>query len=59
MVSLRLVPDWKRDGWPAILKSVYGIVWLGFGLDIVLRFSMLAYNAVEWGNATPRLVALR
>ena len=56
--SLRLVPDWKRDGWPAILKSVYGIVWLDFGLDIVLRFSMLAYNAVEWGNATPRLVAI-
>ena len=41
----------------SLLKSVYGIVWLDFGLDIVLRFSMLAYNAVEWGNGTPRLVA--
>ena len=58
LASVRLVPDWRRDGWTALLKSLYGIVWLGFGLDIVLRFSMLAYNAVEWGNDTARLVAL-
>ena len=57
MLSVRLVPGWKRDGWRALLKSVYGFVWLDFGLDIVLRFSMLAYNAVEWGNGTLRLVA--
>ena len=57
LVSLRLVPNWRRDGWTALLKSLYGIVWLGFGLDIVLRFTMLACNAVEWGNGTPRLVA--
>ncbi len=56
--SLRLIPNWKRDGWPAILQSLYGIVWLAFGVDIVLRFCMLCYNAVEWGNGTPRLVAL-
>jgi len=58
MVSVRLVPGWRREGWPSLLKSLYGIVWLDFGLDIVLRFCMLAYNAVEWGNGTPRLVAL-
>ncbi len=57
MLSLRLVPNWKRDGWTALLQSVYGFVWLDFGLDIVLRFSMLAYNAVEWGNGSLRLVA--
>jgi len=57
LASLRLVPNWKRDGWTALLKSVYGLVWLDFGVDIVLRFGMLAYNAVEWGNGTPRLVA--
>lgn len=57
MLSVRLVPGWKRDGWTSVLRSVYGFVWLGFGLDIVLRFSMLAYNAVEWGNGTLRLVA--
>ena len=57
LASVRLVPGWKRDGWPSLLRSLYGIVWLDFGLDIVLRFSMLAYNAVEWGNGGLRLVA--
>ena len=57
MISVRLVPGWKCDGSTSLLKSVYGFVWLSFGLDIVLRFSMLAYNAVEWGNGTLRLVA--
>jgi len=57
LLSLRLVPGWKREGWTAILKSVFGLVWLDFGLDIVLRFCMLAYNAVEWGNGTLRLMA--
>ena len=57
MISIRLVPNWKRDGWTSLLKSVYGFVWLGFGADVVLRFTMLSYNAVEWGNGTLRLVA--
>lgn len=57
LLSLRLVPGWKREGWTAILKSVFGLVWLDFGLDILLRFSMLAYNSVEWGNGTLRLMA--
>ncbi len=58
MISIRLVPGWARQGWPSLVKSVYGFVWLGFGLDIVLRFLMLSYNAVQWGNNTPRLIAL-
>ncbi len=33
-------------------------MWLGFGLDIVLRFLMLSYNAVEWASDNSRLVAL-
>ncbi len=57
VMSVRLVPGWVREGWPSLLKSLYGIVWLDFGLDILLRFLMLSYNAVEWGNGTPRLVA--
>jgi hypothetical protein len=55
--SIGFVPGWDSEGWPSVFKSVYGIVWLDFGLDIVLRFLMLAYNAVEWGNNTPRLIA--
>jgi hypothetical protein len=58
VISVRLVPGWKQHGWPALLTTLYGFVWLGFGLDIVLRFLMLAYNAVEWGNDSSRLVAL-
>src|SRR5208282_1829909 len=57
MISVRLVPGWARQGWPSLLKSLYGIVWLDFGLDILLRFLMLSYNAVQWGNGTSRLVA--
>jgi len=57
MISVRLVPGWAREGWPSVLKSLYGFFWLGFGLDILLRFLLLSYNAVEWGNYTLRLVA--
>ncbi|MGA2235913.1 MAG: hypothetical protein ABSG23_10605 [Terriglobales bacterium] len=57
VLSVRLVPGWAREGWPSLLKSLYGIVWLDFGLDILLRFLMLSYNAVQWGNNTSRLVA--
>src|SRR5580700_10339472 len=56
VISVGFVPGWEREGWPSVLKSVYGLVWLAFGLDILLRFLMLAYNAVEWGNNTPRLI---
>jgi hypothetical protein len=58
IASLRLIPGWREEGWTSVVKSLYGLVWLGFGLDILLRFSMLSYNAVEWGNGTLRLVAI-
>ena len=58
MVSIRLVPGWASEGWRSIPKSAYGFVWLGFAVDIVLRFLMLSYNAVEWGDGSPRLVSL-
>jgi hypothetical protein len=58
VISVRFVPGWESEGWPALLKSLYGFVWMGFGLDIVVRFLMLAYNAVEWGDYTVRLITL-
>jgi len=58
VASLRLVPGWTQEGWPSLLKSFYGLVWMSFGLDIVLRFLELAYNAVEWSSGSLRLVAL-
>ena len=57
MISVRLVPGWVSEGWPSLLKSLYGFVWLDFGLDILLRFVMLSYNAVEWAKQSPRLLA--
>jgi hypothetical protein len=56
VISVGFVPGWEREGWSSLLRSVYGLVWLAFGLDILLRFLMLSYNAVEWGNNTPRLI---
>jgi len=56
-MSVSLVSGWGNKGWPSLLKSLHGLVWLDFGLDILLRFLMLACNAVEWGNNTSRLVA--
>jgi hypothetical protein len=56
MFSVRLVPGWANDRWRSVLKSLFGFVWLGFGVDILLRFLMLSYNAVEWGDDTSRLV---
>ncbi len=38
VISVGFVPGWEREGWPSLLRSVYGIVWLDFGLDILLRF---------------------
>ncbi len=55
--SIRLVPGWASEGWRSVLKSLYGFVWLGFAVDVVLRFLMLSYNAVEWGDSSPRLLA--
>jgi hypothetical protein len=58
MISLRFTPGWAQEGWPSLVKSLYGFVWMDFGLDILLRFTMLSYNCVEWGNGSLRLAAL-
>src|ERR1700683_49418 len=58
IISVRFTPGWAQEGWPSLLKSVYGFVWMDFGLDILLRFAMLSYNCIEWGNGTLRLAAL-
>ncbi|MBI4514599.1 MAG: hypothetical protein HY699_02125 [Deltaproteobacteria bacterium] len=53
--SLRLCPAWRRAGLWAVPMSLFGCVWLGFGVDFVLRFAILAYDSVTFGNATYRL----
>jgi len=48
----------RRRGWRAMPTSLLGFVWLGFGVDFVLRFGLLAVDSVEFGNDTFRLADL-
>lgn len=53
--SLALV---RRGGWRAMPTSLLGYVWLGFAVDYVIRFVLLAIDSVEFGNDTFRLADL-
>jgi hypothetical protein len=44
-----------RDGWEQLLGSLVGMSWVGFGFGIVLRFFLLAYDAVTFSNPSTRL----
>jgi hypothetical protein len=48
----------RRRGWRAMPTSLLGFVWLGFGIDFVIRFALLAVDSVEFGNDTFRLADL-
>jgi hypothetical protein len=48
----------RRRGWRAMPTSLLGFVWLGFGIDFVVRFGLLAMDSVEFGNDTFRLADL-
>jgi hypothetical protein len=48
----------RRGGWRALPTSLLGFVWLGFGVDFVIRFGLLALDSVEFGNDTFRLADL-
>ncbi len=48
----------RRRGWRAMPTSLLGFVWLGFGIDFVVRFALLAVDSVEYGNDTWRLADL-
>lgn len=57
-VTLRLLVLRRGDGWPAIVTSLIGLFWVGFGVNIVLRFLVLAYDSYTFGNVTYRLADL-
>lgn len=45
--SLWLVKDPRsqtRSSWESVLLSFFGVVWIGFGVDFILRFLLLAYD---------------
>ena len=48
----------RRRGWRAMPTSLLGFVWLGLGIDFVVRFGLLAMDSVEFGNDTFRLADL-
>jgi hypothetical protein len=48
----------RRRGWRAMPTSLLGFVWLGFGVEFILRFALLAIDSVEFGNDTFRLADL-
>ncbi len=57
VAAVRLCPSWRRNGPWAVPMSLFGFVWLGFGVDFVLRFLILVYDSVTFGNMTYRLAA--
>lgn len=64
MLAILLLAAWafafplvigRPRSWGATAMSLVGLAWLGFGVDIVLRFFVLAYDSVTFGNMTSRL----
>jgi len=47
----------RRRGGPqrSLAASPFGFFWVGFTVDVVIRFFLLAYESVEFGNDTFRL----
>ena len=53
--SLRSASDWKHLGWRSIPMSLFGWLWVGFGISFVTRFPLLAWDSFTFGNLTSRL----
>ena len=45
-----------RGGWEQVLMSLPGLAWIGFGVGIVFRFFLLAYDAEALASPSTRLV---
>src|ERR1700722_6047496 len=45
-----------RGGWEQVLMSLLGLAWVGFGVGIVFRFFLLAYDAEAFTSTVTRLV---
>ena len=44
-----------RLGWEPVLMSLLGLAWVGFGVGIVFRFFMLAYDAAAFSSPSTSL----
>ena len=58
LASVRLARQAGKTGWLAIPMSLFGWMWLGFGLSYVARFWVLSVDSVTYGNFTTRLTAI-
>ena len=56
--SLGAMTPVRLRGWRAVPTTLFGWVWLGFGMDIVLRFLVLSCDSFDFGNQTLRLALL-
>lgn len=54
-MTLRLVPLRKVQGWQAVPMSFLGFIWLGYGVNFVIRFLLLSWDSFIVGNMTARL----
>ena len=41
LASAALIDGRRESGWTAIPRSLFGFIWVGFGLDVVFRFLVL------------------
>src|SRR6266513_197310 len=57
-LSLRALTPIRSRGWRVIPTTLFGFAWLGFGLDILIRFLLLSVDSVDFGNYTLRLAVL-
>ena len=45
-----------QDGWEQLFMTLKGLVWIGFGVGIALRFFVLAYDAEAFASPSTRLI---
>jgi len=55
VAGLLICTPLRRMGWRSIFMSLYGLVWLAFGLELILRFPLLVRDILFFSNATLRL----
>jgi hypothetical protein len=57
-LTLAALTPIRSRGWRVIPTTLFGFTWLGFGLDILIRFLLLSVDSVDFGNSTFRLTVL-
>src|SRR5436309_2812448 len=53
--SLRLSPLWRQLRFQALPMSFFGYIWIGFGINYIIRFPLLCWDSFIVGNMTSRL----